>query len=105
MRIVMRFDGSRRIHFRRKLSVQYLKGSTLCKAEKHFRGQTPVTIIELHAFCSASPLGKGERTEVRGLRWWRHLFRSNPHPPLSLSNGEATPICLNAKSMICQRYR
>src|SRR6267378_1488544 len=34
--IVMRFDRSRRIHFRRKLSLQYLEGSSVCKAEKHF---------------------------------------------------------------------
>src|SRR6266487_455109 len=32
--IVMRFDGSRRIHFRRKLSFQYLEGSAVCKVEK-----------------------------------------------------------------------
>src|SRR5882757_5976135 len=32
--IVMRFDRSRRIHFRRKLSFEYLKGSPVCKAEK-----------------------------------------------------------------------
>jgi hypothetical protein len=32
----MRFDRSRRIHFRRKLSFQYLEGSAVCKAEKHF---------------------------------------------------------------------
>src|SRR6266487_4812724 len=31
VRIVMRFDRSRRIHFRRKLSFQYLKGSAVCK--------------------------------------------------------------------------
>src|SRR6266480_6277743 len=35
--VVMRFDRSRRIHFRRKLSFQYLEGSTVCKAEKYFR--------------------------------------------------------------------
>src|SRR5436305_7775775 len=34
--VVMRFDRSRRIHFRRKLSFQYLEGSAVCKAEKHF---------------------------------------------------------------------
>src|SRR5438105_10070209 len=34
--VVMRFDGSRRIHFRRKLSFQYLEGSPVCKAEKTF---------------------------------------------------------------------
>jgi hypothetical protein len=34
--IVMRFDRSRRIHFRRKLSFQYLEGSAVCKAEKTF---------------------------------------------------------------------
>lgn len=34
--VVMRFDRSRRIHFRKKLSFQYLKGSAVCKAEKHF---------------------------------------------------------------------
>src|SRR6266480_4627562 len=32
--IVMRFDRSRGIHFRRKLSFQYLEGSPVCKAEK-----------------------------------------------------------------------
>src|SRR5258705_4707049 len=37
MRIVLRFDKSRRIHFRRKLSFQYLEGSAVCKVEKHFR--------------------------------------------------------------------
>ena len=31
---VMRFDRSRRIHFRRKLSLQYLEGSPVCKVEK-----------------------------------------------------------------------
>jgi hypothetical protein len=36
MWIVMRFDRSGRIHFRRKLSFQYLEGSAVCKAEKHF---------------------------------------------------------------------
>src|SRR5436190_6419729 len=36
--IVMRFDRSRGIHFRRKLSFQYLEGSPVCKAEKRFRG-------------------------------------------------------------------
>src|SRR6266480_3016474 len=36
VRVVMRFDGSRRIHFRRKLSFQYLEGSPVCKAEKTF---------------------------------------------------------------------
>src|SRR5436190_3159722 len=35
--IVMRFDRSRRIHFRRKLSFKYLEGSAVCKAEKRFR--------------------------------------------------------------------
>jgi hypothetical protein len=34
--VVMRFDRSGRIHFRRKLSFQYLEGSAVCKAEKHF---------------------------------------------------------------------
>src|SRR4029077_3451522 len=34
----MRFDRSRRIHFRKKLSFQYLEGNAVCKAEKHFRG-------------------------------------------------------------------
>src|SRR5256714_13974727 len=34
--VVMRFDGSRRIHFRKKLSFQYLEGSPVCKAEKTF---------------------------------------------------------------------
>src|SRR4030095_13528703 len=37
--VVMRFDRSRRIHFRRNLSFQYLKGSAVCKAEKHFADQ------------------------------------------------------------------
>ena len=36
--VVMRFDRSRRVHFRRKLSFQYLEGSAVCKAEKHFHG-------------------------------------------------------------------
>jgi hypothetical protein len=47
MWVVMRFDGTRRIHFRRKLSFQYLEGSAVCKAEKHFHrpkktGRPPV---------------------------------------------------------------
>src|SRR4029077_13786680 len=36
--VVMRFDRSRRIHFRKKLSFQYLEGSAVCKVEKHLRG-------------------------------------------------------------------
>src|SRR5881397_4025162 len=32
--VVMRFEGSRRIHFRKKLSFKYLEGSAVCKAEK-----------------------------------------------------------------------
>src|SRR5947207_14288038 len=55
MWIVMCFDRSRRIHFRRKLSFQYLKGRPVCKAEKHFRRLTSAMFIDYQVprcFCS-----------------------------------------------------
>src|SRR5206468_10206285 len=55
--VVMRFDRSRRIHFRRKLSFQYLEGSAVCKAEKHFRGQMPIMFIDYRVTpCFVPPL-------------------------------------------------
>jgi hypothetical protein len=38
---------------------------------------------------SASPLGKGERIEVRGSQRSRFVITTNPHPALSLLKREA----------------
>src|SRR6266403_2128553 len=38
---------------------------------------------------SASPLAEGERIKVRGFQENHKQRRTNPHPPLSLTKGEA----------------
>jgi hypothetical protein len=65
----------------------------------------PVRFIDYQVpRCFVLPL-PFEKGEDRGSRLRRHLLGPNPHPPLSLANGEATPIRLNAKLIIRQRYR
>ena len=39
VRFVMGVNGSRSVHFRRKLSFQYLEGRVVCKAEKASSGK------------------------------------------------------------------
>src|SRR5438105_7196035 len=70
MRIVMSFDRSRRSHFRKKLSFQYLERSAVCKAEKRFR--SPKTARK--RFCSRT-LSKSLPTD------WEPLLLGAGVPP------------------------
>jgi hypothetical protein len=90
--IVMRFDRSRRIHFRRKLSFQYLKGSPVCKAEKaisrldagnvHRLSSSTLFLFRLSSWKRGEDRGEGFAL-VASVASIRIL-------PLSLANGEAT---------------
>src|ERR1043166_6489416 len=65
MWIVMRFDRSRRIHFRRKLSFQYLEGSTLCKAENISTDQKKHAQRPPASHCASDHVGSPAAAVIR----------------------------------------
>jgi hypothetical protein len=81
---VMRFDRSRRIHFRRKLSFQYLEASVVCKAEKASSGNKNGAVFPVnrasgpnHLFNKFGPVDEASKlpTPFTPLLWEEHVAR------------------------------